>query len=118
MEDATMRTFAGILGVLIIVYGAAATTVLSQSRIGREVAISRHLQDGEEFALSLRELLAHGERLFTAAWTIEEGGGRPLTKGTGAKLSDPSSPVEIPRNFNRVCRPDADSRALCHDRAY
>lgn len=30
------------------------------AEIGREVAISRHLQDGEEFQLPLRELIAHG----------------------------------------------------------
>lgn len=65
--------FAGVLGVLMIVYAAAMTTVHSQSSIGREVAIDRHLQDGEEFSVSLRDLLAHGRRLFTAVWTIEEG---------------------------------------------
>ena len=79
---------------------ALVTAVLSQS-IGREVAIARHLKDGEEFSIPLRDLLTHGQRLFTAAWTIEDGGGRPLTKGTGARLSDPSSLLEFPRNFNR-----------------
>jgi hypothetical protein len=41
--------------------------------------------------VSLRDLLEHGRRLFTAVWTIQEGGGRPLTKGTGNPLSDPFS---------------------------
>lgn len=110
-----MRIFAGVLGGLIIVYSAAMTTVQSQSVIGREVAIAHHLQDGEEFSLPLRNLLANGKRLFTAVWTIEEGGGRPLSKGTGAKLSDPSSPLEFPRNFNRISAPDANSCAGCHN---
>src|SRR5713226_10587879 len=110
-----MRTFARIAAVLIVFYSAALSTVLTQSRIGREVAIPRHLQDGEEFAIPLRDLLAHGQRLFTAVWTIEEGGGRPLTKGTGAKLSDASSPLEFPRNFNRISAPDANSCAGCHN---
>src|SRR5713226_9116229 len=110
-----MRTFARIAAVLIVFYSAALSTVLTQSRIGREVAIPRHLQDGEEFTMPLRDLLAHGQRLFSAVWTIEEGGGRPLTKGTGAKLSDPSSPLEFPRNFNRVSAPDANSCAGCHN---
>src|SRR5205814_3857356 len=84
-----MRPFLGILGALLAVYSVAVTPVLSQSSIGREVSIARHLQDGEEFSASLRELLAHGQRLFTAVWTTDEGGGRPLTKGTGNLLSDP-----------------------------
>ena len=57
---------------------------LRASEIGREVAIPRHLQDGEEFQISLAQLLEHGRNLFTASWTIQEGGGRPMTKGTGA----------------------------------
>ncbi|HEY1305093.1 MAG TPA: di-heme oxidoredictase family protein [Vicinamibacterales bacterium] len=110
-----MRTFLRMLGVLGVCYVGALSTVHSQSSIGREVAIARHLQDGEEFSISLRHLLAHGQRLFTAVWTIEEGGGRPLTKGTGAALSDPTSPLEFPRNFNRVSGPDSNSCAGCHN---
>src|SRR5947209_7490853 len=110
-----MRMFLRELAVLCVSYIAALVTVHSQSPIGREVAIARHMQDGEEFSILLRDLLAHGQRLFTAVWTIEEGGGRPLSKGTGAKLSDPTSPLEFPRNFNRVSGPDANSCAGCHN---
>jgi cytochrome c peroxidase len=110
-----MRTFARIACLLIVFYSAALSTVLTQSRVGREVSVPRHLQDGEEFTMPLRDLLEHGQRLFSAVWTIEEGGGRPLTKGTGAKLSDPSSPLEFPRNFNRISAPDANSCAGCHN---
>src|SRR5262245_35880105 len=59
-------------------------------QIGREVAVAEHLQDDQEFRLSVAELLAHGKLLFSANWTEQEGGGRPLTKGTGRPLSDPS----------------------------
>jgi hypothetical protein len=52
-----MRMFVRVLGVMIF-FAAAVSTVLSQSPIGREVAISRHLQDGEEFSISLRDLLS------------------------------------------------------------
>lgn len=83
--------------------------------IGHEVAISRHLQDGEEFKLSIKALNEHGRKLFTAAWTIQEGGGRPLTKGTGNPLTDPSSELVFPRNFNRISAPDANSCAGCHN---
>ena len=83
--------------------------------IGREVAVPQHLQDGEEHELSLKKLLAHGALLFGANWTNQEGGGRPLTKGTGGPLSDPDSPLVFPRNFNRVSAPDANSCAGCHN---
>ena len=48
--------------------------------IGQEVAVPKHLQDGEEYQLSTQALLAHGRALFTAAWTVQEGGGRPSVK--------------------------------------
>lgn len=87
---------------------------VAAAQIGSEKAIPKHLQDGEEFDVSLAALLKHGEALFGAAWTVQEGGGRPLTKGTGAALSDPNSPLLFPRNFNRISAPDANSCFGCH----
>ena len=58
------------------------------SRLGREVAIERHLQDDEEFQVGIPDLIEFGRKLFTANWTVQEGGGRPLSKGTGDPLSD------------------------------
>ena len=55
--------------------------------IGREVAVPRHLEDGEEFSLPVVKLIEYGQKLFTANWTVQEGAGRPLTKGTGAPPS-------------------------------
>jgi len=86
--------------------------------IGREVAVARHLQDGEEFTIALEQLLAHGRLLFEAKWTNQEGGGRPLTKGTGRPLSDPSQPLTGARAFNRISAPDANSCAGCHNAPY
>ena len=85
------------------------------AEIGQEVAVARHLQDGEEYSVSLKELIAHGKKLFEAVWTVQEGGGRPLTKGTGAPLADPSDPLVFPRNFNRISAMDANSCAGCHN---
>jgi hypothetical protein len=45
--------------------------------------------------------------LFTAAWTIQEGGGRPLERN-GNPLSSPESPLIFPRNFNRISGPDSN----------
>jgi hypothetical protein len=87
------------------------------TQIGREVAISQHLQNGQEFEISLSTLLEFGKQVFTANWTIQEGQGRPLAKGvaTPTPLSDPSSPLVFPRNFNRLSAPDANSCAGCHN---
>jgi hypothetical protein len=89
-------------------------TALAQ-QIGREVAVKEHLQDGEEFQVGRHKLLRIGGELFNAMWTLEEGGGRPLTKGVGKPLSDPDSPLLFPRNFNRLSAPDANSCAGCHN---
>ena len=94
---------------------AAVVTLASQTGIGREVSVPFHLQDGEEFTVGLHELLAHGQQLFMAVWTVQEGGGRPLTKGTGAPLSSSSDPLIFPRGFNRISAPDANSCAGCHN---
>jgi hypothetical protein len=98
----------------VLVAAAVPLCVGAATQIGREVAISRHLEDGEEFAIPLQQLVAHGKSLFAAVWTRQEGGGRPLTKGTGAPISDPSAPLVFPRNFNRVSAPDANSCFGCH----
>ena len=98
--------------LLLLVLG---TRVFTQSQIGREISITRHLSEGEEFTVSVRDLIEHGKNLFAANWTTQEGGGRPLTKGTGAPLSDTTAPLVFPRNFNRVSAPDANSCAGCHN---
>jgi hypothetical protein len=87
----------------------------SASEIGREVAIPRHLRDGEEFTTSLRDLINYGFRLFTAQFTIQEGAGRPRSKGTGAPISDPAHPLVFPRNFDRVSSPEANACSGCHN---
>jgi hypothetical protein len=85
------------------------------SRIGREVAIPTHLEDGEEFNIPTGELIQFGAKLFNAKFTVQEGAGRPLSKGTGAPISDPSSPLVFPRNFDRLSSPDANACSGCHN---
>jgi cytochrome c peroxidase len=89
-----------------------------QDQIGREVSIPRHLSDDEEFRVPLHDLVTYGQKLFAAIWTEEEGGGRPLTKGTGKGLSDTTEPLTGPRSFNRISGPDANSCAGCHNVPY
>ena len=84
--------------------------------IGVEVSTPERLQDGDEFQLSLSELRHHGERLFLAEWTAQEGGGRPLTKGTGTPLTDSNAPLVFPRNFNRVSSRDGNACVGCHNK--
>jgi di-heme oxidoreductase (putative peroxidase) len=87
-------------------------------QIGSERAVPVHLQDGQEFTTPLRDLIRHGEHLFSAMWTVEDGAGRPLTKGTGSPLSDLSTPLSFPRNFNRVSGPDTNSCSGCHNKPF
>jgi hypothetical protein len=99
------------LSPLVLAAGA-----LAQSpEIGREVAIPAHLQDGDEFRTPVRQLIQYGLQLFNARFTVQEGAGRPLSKGTGAPISDPSRPLLFPRNFDRLSSPEANSCAGCHN---
>jgi len=86
--------------------------------VGREVSVPRHLQDGDEYTIPLRSLLQHGKLLFEAQWTSEEGAGRPLTKGNGNPLTDPSDPLIFPRNANRISAPDSGGCSSCHNRPF
>src|SRR5262249_59143028 len=100
-----MRSRFGAAAVALAVTLVAMTQLVAQTpsaSIGREVAVARHLADGQEFSASLTDLLAHGRLLFDANWTTQEGAGRPLTKGTGRPLADPSQPLVGRRAFNRV----------------
>src|SRR5207302_8951743 len=109
-SDRKGRVMLAILTVLII-----ASSSIGYSQIGREAAMTHHLADGVEFQLSIPQVLAHGKQIFNANWTEQEGGGRPLTKGTGRPLTDPSTPLTDARAFNRISGPDANSCAGCHN---
>ena len=88
------------------------------SQIGSEKAIPVHLQDGDEFTTPLSQLLQYGAKLFNAKFTVQEGAGRPFSKGTGAPISDPSSPLVFPRNFDRISSPEANACSGCHNAPY
>lgn len=103
---------------LVAPLGLALLGAADPSQIGREVSIPRQLKNGEEYKMPLQELLEYGKQLFNANWTSQEGAGRPLSKGTGAVLSDTSRPLVFPRNFNRISGPDANSCAGCHNAPY
>jgi hypothetical protein len=85
------------------------------SSIGKEVSVPVHLTDGQEFDMKLHELISFGSQLFQARWTTQEGQGRPMIKGTGSPLSDPVSPLNFPRNFDRLSGPDSNSCSGCHN---
>jgi cytochrome c peroxidase len=101
---------------LFIISAVVVHAQAPSKKIGQEVAVPVHLQDGQEFDISIRQLIAYGRKLFGAMWTSQEGAGRPLTKGTGAPLSDPNAPLVFPRNFNRVSGPDTNSCSGCHNK--
>jgi len=111
--------FVGLLiGCLLIIHAAEPNDQSARSMIGREVAIPKHLADDEEFRIPLVDLIAYGKKLFCAQWTEQEGGGRPLTKGNGKRLTDLNHPLVGARAFNRVSAPDANSCAGCHNSPY
>jgi hypothetical protein len=105
----------GLAALSPLVMGVAAVAQSASTEVGREVAIPTHLQDGEEFNTSIGQLIQYGARLFNAKFTVQEGAGRPKSKGTGAPISDPSSPLVFPRNFDRISSPDANSCSGCHN---
>ena len=72
----------------------------------------------EEFSVPLKDLIEHGKKLFMANWTDQEGAGRPLTKGNGTGLADPSQPLVGARAWNRISGPDANSCYGCHNMPY
>ena len=112
-----------VVGLLVVLCALMASWPMTigyvladqQSGIGLELSTPVHCQDRQELSIPLEVLLVHGKLLFTANWTDQEGGGRPLTKGTGRPLADPSRPLVGVRAFNRVSAPDANSCAGCHN---
>jgi len=109
------RRFGWLAAVVAV---AALGWAVADAEVGREVALSRHLLDGEEHEVTVQALVTHGQEMFDAMWTPQEGGGRPLSTGTGADLRNPDDPLVFPRNFNRVSAPDANSCAGCHNRPF
>jgi Di-haem oxidoreductase, putative peroxidase len=111
-----MKTLARFTEIMLLACcSALAVAAQTQTQVGREVAIPVHLQDGDEFNTPLRQLIQYGAQLFNAKFTIQEGAGRPFSKGTGAPISDPSSPLLFPRNFDRVSAPEANACSGCHN---
>ncbi len=110
-----MRSGAALFRLVLAICATATAAEPTAGELGSEMAIPRHLQDGAEGRLSAVALVDHGAELFSANWTIQEGAGRPRTKGTGAPLADALALLEFPRNFNRVSAPDANSCAGCHN---
>lgn len=87
-------------------------------KLGREVAIDKHIEDDDEYLLPIADLIEYGRKLFIANWTEQEGAGRPLTKGNGRDLADPGDPLIGLRRFNRISGPDANSCVGCHNMPY
>ena len=99
----------------LVLAAASWSLIADEFELGREVSVRERLADGDELNRGSRDLFNIGEELFSAMWTVQEGGGRPMSKGVGADLSDPSQPLEFPRNFNRISAPDSNSCAGCHN---
>jgi hypothetical protein len=114
MTKNRLRT-GGLLVLLSPLFFVTPAMAQTANLIGKEISIPTHLQDGQEFQLEIKQLISFGQQLFQARWTSQEGQGRPLSKGTGAPLLDPTAPLVFPRNFDRLSGPDSNSCAGCHN---
>jgi hypothetical protein len=100
------------IGMLSLVAFAAPAVA---QELGSEKAIEKHFADGQEFSKTLTKVLDHGDELFAAKWTKNDGQGRPLTNGAGGALVDPSEPLVGARAMNFLSGPDANSCEGCHN---
>ena len=115
MENTLRWSLLSLVSLSFFLLAKIALGQSTEQQIGQEVAITKHLQDGEEFNVSISRLIDFGAQLFAAQFTVQEGAGRPRSKGTGAPISDPSSPLVFPRNFDRISSPEANACSGCHN---
>src|SRR5256884_4578749 len=85
MTKTLRRKCLWLAAVSPLTIGIVALGQSRSSQIGREVAVPVHLQDGDEFTIPREQLIEFGAQLFNAKFTIQEGAGRPHSKGTGAR---------------------------------
>jgi hypothetical protein len=85
MTKTLRRKCLWLAAVSPLTIGIVALGQSRSSQIGREVAVPVHLQDGDEFTTPREQLIEFGAQLFNAKFTIQEGAGRPHSKGTGAR---------------------------------
>lgn len=118
MSSSLASAVASLAASAIAAALAASGSPPPSAPLGAELSVPQRLADGQEYQLSTKKLFEKGRELFAANWTIQEGAGRPLTKGTGAPLADNGEPLSFPHNMNRVSGPDANSCAGCHNAPY
>ncbi len=106
--------FAGHVAGVIATLFAGAIVAQSPASLGDERGVRRHLAGEQEFNLSIPELVEFGRTLFVANWTVDDGAGRPLSKGTGKALANSTSALRGERAFNRISGPAAMSCVACH----
>jgi Di-haem oxidoreductase, putative peroxidase len=83
--------------------------------LGSDLSVAARLADGREFTTPVSTFLLHGDTLFKANWTRQEGGGRRHTKGTGRLIVQLTGVLKDQFAFNRISAPDANSCASCHN---
>jgi hypothetical protein len=120
LEDIPERDKTYLAGPVATTTGFGETPV--EARVSEMVTAKRQAADAVRKAVAHLMywllpalLIGYGPQLFSAKFTSQEGAGRPLTKGTGSRIADSSSPVVFLRNFDRVSGPEANSCASCHN---
>jgi hypothetical protein len=94
------------------------------TELGRELAVPHHLQDDDEYTMPLADLLKHGQRLFVAAWTTQDGGGHGQAVAAHQPTEQPTEqaiaqPTEVPTTTTTPAAPaTASSCVSCHNAPY
>ena len=101
--------------LVVALFSSSHLAAQTADLIGREVSSYIRVEDSEAASLPLSELLDRGKKAFSALWTNQQGGGRPMTTGTGDPLADPHRRLDFPFNFNRVSAMDSNGCAGCHN---
>ena len=106
---------AALLGAVVLACGESADTPVGDVQIGDSGVLREHTSQSEidSSALSLDQIVARGEHLFTASFNTLDGAGRPAT--TDVSSSNFRPPRMFPENFNRISGPDANSCSSCHN---
>jgi hypothetical protein len=81
MKATLVLALAGFHVLLVLLISCSEYAQVAVSAIGHEVAVPAHLQNGDEFAISVRRLIQYGETLFNAKFTVQEGAGRAALQG-------------------------------------
>jgi hypothetical protein len=85
-------------------------SLVTTQTFGEGPKISIHIDQENINDIEIRDLIDHGEMLFSTSFNELDGLGRPESSGVGSKRAR----REVPQNFNRISGPDSNACIACH----